>query len=92
MLSRAADSLYWMSRYLERTEHTARLIDVNLHQMLEQTSEDAHSRWARLLDSLHVPPTEETQDVYGIIQALTFDATNGASIMGCIAEIGRAHV
>ena len=36
MLSRAADSLYWMSRYLERTEHTARLIDVNLHQMLEQ--------------------------------------------------------
>ena len=30
MLSRVADSLYWMSRYLERAEHTARLVDVNL--------------------------------------------------------------
>ena len=30
MLSRVADSLYWMSRYLERAEHTARLIDVDL--------------------------------------------------------------
>ena len=29
MLSRVADSLYWMSRYLERAEHTARLLDVN---------------------------------------------------------------
>ena len=35
MLSRVADSLYWMSRYLERAEHTARLIDVRLNQMLE---------------------------------------------------------
>lgn len=85
MLSRVADSLYWMSRYLERTEHTARLIDVNLHQMLEQTSEDAHSRWARLVESLHMPLTEKTHDVYGIIEALTFDATNSVSIMGCIA-------
>jgi uncharacterized alpha-E superfamily protein len=30
MLSRVADSLYWMSRYLERAEHTTRLLDVNL--------------------------------------------------------------
>ena len=29
MLSRVADSLYWMSRYLERAEHTARLVDVD---------------------------------------------------------------
>lgn len=36
MLSRVADSLYWMSRYLERAEHTARLLDVNLHQMLDE--------------------------------------------------------
>ena len=30
MLSRVADSLYWMSRYLERAEHTTRLLDVNV--------------------------------------------------------------
>jgi len=29
MLSRVADNLYWMSRYLERAEHTSRLIAVN---------------------------------------------------------------
>jgi uncharacterized alpha-E superfamily protein len=34
MLSRVADHLYWMSRYLERAEHTARMIGVHLDLML----------------------------------------------------------
>jgi uncharacterized alpha-E superfamily protein len=38
MLSRVADSLYWMSRYLERAEHTARLIDVDLQLHLDYGS------------------------------------------------------
>ena len=38
MLSRVADSLYWMSRYLERAEHTTRLLDVNLNLMLDESS------------------------------------------------------
>ena len=38
MLSRVADSLYWMSRYLERAEHTVRLLDVNLSLMLDRSS------------------------------------------------------
>ena len=38
MLSRVADSLYWMSRYLERAEHTVRLIDVNMSLMLDEAS------------------------------------------------------
>ena len=41
MLSRVADSLYWMARYIERAEHTARLIAVKLESMVEQTPEDA---------------------------------------------------
>ncbi len=36
MLSRAADNLYWMSRYLERAEHTARVTSVHLTLMLER--------------------------------------------------------
>ena len=36
MLSRVADSLYWMSRYLERAEHTARVIDIQLNLMLDR--------------------------------------------------------
>lgn len=87
MLSRVADSLYWMSRYLERTEHTARMIDVNLNQMLEQTPEDANQGWERLLMSLRTTTPEfDAGDAYGITQALTFDATNADSIVSCIAE------
>ena len=35
MLSRVANSLYWMSRYIERSENVARLLDVNLQLMLD---------------------------------------------------------
>jgi uncharacterized alpha-E superfamily protein len=85
MLSRVADNLYWMSRYLERIEHTARLIDVNLNQMLDQTG-NANQSWDRLLDSLHMPSLKhETQDAYSITRALTFDAANNSSIVSCIA-------
>jgi uncharacterized alpha-E superfamily protein len=48
MLSRVADSLYWMSRYLERAEHAARLIDLNLNLMLDQSPDGASQRWRRL--------------------------------------------
>jgi uncharacterized alpha-E superfamily protein len=86
MLSRVADNLYWMSRYLERAEHTARLIDVNLNQMLDQAPKLADRRWERLLVSLgaNVPPSSE-REAYSITQSLTFEATNRASIVACIA-------
>ena len=35
MLSRVADSLYWMSRYIERAENNARILDVNLQLLLD---------------------------------------------------------
>src|SRR6266567_101524 len=35
MLSRVADSIYWMSRYVERAENVARFIEVNLQLMLD---------------------------------------------------------
>ena len=50
MLSRIADSLYWMSRYLERAGNTARLIEINLLYLLE--AEDAlppAAQWRPLL-------------------------------------------
>jgi len=39
MLSRVADSLYWMGRYIERAEHTARLVNVELQLWLDQSPE-----------------------------------------------------
>jgi uncharacterized alpha-E superfamily protein len=85
MLSRVADSLYWMSRYLERAEHTARLIDVQLNQMLDQAGGDSSLRWQRLLHSLRTPPPEGAIDAYSVTQALTFDASRTSSIVSCIA-------
>ena len=86
MLSRVADNLYWMSRYLERAEHTARLVDVCLSHLLDQKSEYTMQRWNRLCDSLRIPhPDEEVDDTYSVTKALTFDATNSSSIISCIA-------
>jgi uncharacterized alpha-E superfamily protein len=85
MLSRVAENLYWLSRYLERAEHTARLIDVHLNSMLDQASGDEHSRWQRLLLSLHTPEPAGEIDAYSMTRLLTFDESNTSSIVSCIA-------
>jgi len=85
MLSRVADSLYWMSRYLERAEHSARLIDVNLNLMLDESSSSADSRWKRVLTALGEPPGFEWGgDAYVLAHLMTFDAENHSSIISCI--------
>jgi uncharacterized alpha-E superfamily protein len=83
MLSRVADTLYWMSRYLERAEHTARLLDLQLNMMLESPT-SAELRWQRILDSLWVKPPA-ARDAYSMTQWLTFDLSNDNSIFSCIA-------
>jgi uncharacterized alpha-E superfamily protein len=86
MLSRVADSLYWMSRYLERAEHTARLLDVNLHRMLDQTPASSVRRWEHVLAILRTPaPPTGAADAYHITYTLTFDLTNSNSIVSSIA-------
>lgn len=86
MLSRVADALYWMSRYLERAEHTARLLDLELHMMLEQKSEAEDERWTRILASLWVnAPSDLKPDVYTLTQLLSFEGGNSNSITACIA-------
>ena len=74
-----------MSRYLERAEHTARVLDVNLNLMLEQSPDPDGRRWERLLKSLSkAAPASTVSDAYGITQTLTFDPENAASIVACI--------
>lgn len=84
MLSRVADSLYWMSRYLERAENTARLLDVHMNSTLDMASGLVEAeRTQRLLTSLNVPSYDETQN---LSQMLTFDTNNPASIIALIAS------
>jgi uncharacterized alpha-E superfamily protein len=86
MLSRVADSLYWMSRYLERAEHTARLIDVDFELRLDQSPEAASGRWQRLLEALHAPvPKDGKIDATILTHILALDKTNSSSILSCVS-------
>lgn len=95
MLSRVADSLYWMSRSIERAEHTTRLLDVNLNLMLDEGTINADRSWRRMLQALGNPEdTEWTGDPYALTNSLTFDTDNKASILSCIisARENSRHV
>ncbi len=95
MLSRVADSLYWMSRYLERAEHATRLLDVNLNLMLDESATSADRRWLRVLKALGNPKDVEwTGDPYSLTRELTFDTSHKASILSCIisARENSRHV
>jgi len=85
MLSRVADSLYWMSRYLERAENTIRQLDVTMSLMLDTSETSADTRWRRLLVSLGNPSgTEWNGDIDAMARALIFDTVNPASVTTCI--------
>lgn len=87
MLSRVADSIYWMSRYVERAENVARFVDVNLNLMLDAPG-GADQQWQPL-----VATTGDHEDFakrYGkstqhnVIEFLTFDRDNPNSIISCL--------
>ena len=83
MLSRVADSLYWMSRYLERAEHMARVLDVYLTEQLEEYSGDAERRWRSVVDSLGLEaPASINESNVG--HWLAYDIGNRSSIVSCI--------
>ena len=87
MLSRVADSIYWMQRYRERAENIARLIDVNLFLCIDAPGND-EQQWHPiavttgdygLFEELYGKATEKN-----VIEFLTFDARNPNSILNCI--------
>jgi len=86
MLSRVADNLYWMSRYLERAEHVARLLAVKLESLMEQSKEDAETSWRRVATALssesHVPST--MTDAYEITHAMALDRFNTSSLISSL--------
>jgi uncharacterized alpha-E superfamily protein len=72
MLSRVSDNLYWMSRYLERAEHTSRVIGIQLNLMLDESGDSAGRRWSRLLEALNLPADPDA-DIYSYAQGRAFD-------------------
>ena len=87
MLCRVADGLYWIGRYLERAEHRARVLEVNLDLMLYQTPEDVAVGWRRMCDILRMPlPHGEEPDPIAIAHAATMDPGRPDSVVYCIAR------
>ena len=89
MLSRVANSIYWMNRYIERAENVSRFIDVNLHLMLDMPS-GTNEQWEPLLSATgdllsfrerFGEPTREN-----VVAFLTFDGDNPNSIFSCLRE------
>lgn len=87
MLSRVADAIYWMSRYLERADNIARFFDVNLHLMLDQPGERS-AQWEPLaavtgdIEHFRTHYGEATQE--NVMRFLTFDRTYSNSIVCCL--------
>jgi uncharacterized alpha-E superfamily protein len=85
MLSRVADSLYWMSRYLERAEHTARVINIQLNLMLERGTGSDDAYWARVLRTLGIELTaEEAAQAQKLAVLLVRESTHPASVVASI--------
>jgi uncharacterized alpha-E superfamily protein len=101
MLSRVADSLYWMSRYVERAENVARTLDVNLQLMLDLPklgAEREKKLWGPVLrstgDHEDFDKHYKSTTAENVIDYLTFNAKNPNSIVNCIttARENARHV
>lgn len=88
MLSRVANSIYWMSRYLERAENVARFIDVNTHLMLDMGLGMEQTQWYPLIatsgDDEGFSKRYDVPDEKSVIRFLTFDEKNPNSILSSI--------
>ncbi len=91
MLSRVAESLFWMSRYVERAENTARFLDVNFNLLLDLnriTPTENPDCWIALTVATSDP--EKFESLYGEYSArsvtdyLVFNRSNSNSIISCI--------
>src|SRR6478735_6790514 len=88
MLARDADSIYWMSRYVERAEHVARLLIVTSN-LLTDVGELApnlqHRQWRSILEIMRLdelPPSREHL-AKRIQQYMTFNPDNPSSLWSC---------
>jgi uncharacterized alpha-E superfamily protein len=89
MLSRTADHLFWMSRYTERAENTARMLNV-VHEtaLLPQSAERAQEGWLGMLSISELIPAYTarhgavTRD--GVLHFMVRDGSNPSSILSCL--------
>jgi len=92
MLSRVADSLFWMSRYIERAENNARIADVNLQLLLdlENTRDpDTQQQWNPIISSLEenelFTSLYQNPDGQAAVDFVCLQRQNPNSVYACLA-------
>jgi uncharacterized alpha-E superfamily protein len=93
MLSRVADSLYWMSRYIERAENNARIAGVNLQLLLDLTNPseaDPKQQWDPIISSLEenelFSSLYDKHDGKAVIDFVSLQKKNPNSIYSCLTH------
>ncbi|GAB4185535.1 MAG: alpha-E domain-containing protein [Wenzhouxiangellaceae bacterium] len=93
MLSRVANSIYWMARYIERAENTARLINVNTHLLLDLPKR-VQLGWEPILDITSCRDDffaqHESADERSVIRYMVTDRNNTSSILNSL-ELARSN-
>lgn len=89
MLSRTADHLFWMSRYTERAENTARMLSVSYEaSMLPMRADEAQSIWQGVLSISELIPAYQARHSTitreGVLHFMVADESHPASIIACL--------
>ncbi|MEP7020349.1 MAG: alpha-E domain-containing protein [Pseudonocardiales bacterium] len=87
MLSRVAEALFWVGRYVERAEDTARLLDVQFHQVVEDPATDEAETCRVLAAVMGVNSdgdAETPQHIRETLEILGYQADNPSSIVGAL--------
>jgi len=89
MLSRTADHLYWMNRYTERAENTARMLNVNYEtSLLPQSADVAQLGWQGVLSISELLPSYQALygdiTAQGVLEFMVKDEDNPSSIVSCL--------
>ena len=101
MLSRSAQSLYWIGRYLERAGHLCRLLRLQSEALVDRPVREIHFGWNRIYSSIGSQPPGGRADIFGdeefvladsftLADDLTFERTNPSSVYSCFAQ-GREN-
>ena len=102
MLARSAESLYWMGRYIERTEHVCRLLRVQMEVLVDRPVREINLGWRRIYAAVgRQPPSPAVgfagadddfalADSFTLADDLTFERTNPDSVRNCFSN-GREN-
>ena len=101
MLSRSAQGLYWMGRYMERAQHLSRLMRLQTEALVDRPVREIYFGWRRIYTSisrqppggsleLHEDDDYTLADSYTLADDLTFERSNPGSVWSCFA-LGREN-